>query len=150
MFKIEAVTVHSGYVTETICGSHLLKGKKICIICFPDHTGYNYNTQREQVIDLNSLHFNAVFLQNSCAKWKKKKLNTSSLTSKDKITKKEIRHFDHLGKQPFLLPRLLHVNKPLHRSSYACSTWRFKSTFFPVGNISSAYRKLCQLNWLTL
>lgn len=28
VFKVEAVTVHSGYVTETICGSHLLKGKK--------------------------------------------------------------------------------------------------------------------------
>lgn len=31
VFKVEAVTVHSGYVTETICGSHLLKGKKNCI-----------------------------------------------------------------------------------------------------------------------
>lgn len=31
VFKVEAVTVHSGYVTETICGSHLLKGKKLCI-----------------------------------------------------------------------------------------------------------------------
>lgn len=28
VFKVEAVTVHSGYVTETICGSHLPKGKK--------------------------------------------------------------------------------------------------------------------------
>lgn len=29
VFKVEAVTVHSGYVTETICGSHLPKGKKM-------------------------------------------------------------------------------------------------------------------------
>lgn len=39
VFKVEAVTVHSGYVTETICGSHSLKGKKPLYFCFPDHTG---------------------------------------------------------------------------------------------------------------
>lgn len=60
----------------------------------------------------------------------KKSLNTSSLTNKDKRTKKETRHFDHLGKQPFHLTRLLHMNKSLNWSCYACSTSRFKSTSF--------------------
>lgn len=121
VFKVEAVTVHSGYVTETICGSHLLKGKKL-YFCFPDHTGYDYNTQREQVIYLN----HCILMQSSSRTHvqigKKKSLNTSSLTNKDKRTKKETRHFDHLGKQPFLLTRLLHMNKSLHWSCYACST----------------------------
>lgn len=53
VFKVEAVTVHSGYVTETICGSHLLKGKNLCIFVSQTTQVITTIPKREQVIYLN-------------------------------------------------------------------------------------------------
>lgn len=87
VFKVEAVTVHSGYVTETICGSHLLKGKNLCIFVSQTTQVITTIPKREQVIYLN----HCILMQSSSrihVQSEKKSLNTSSLTNKDKRTKK--------------------------------------------------------------